>query len=118
MSKFSWGIVIVVGLILLAVIAGLFLFFPFFGHMGSYRYGEMMGPGMMGGYSLFGIILPFLLIALIVAGIVWVIQLAGRGQGGGMQPPPETPLDILKRRYATGEITKKQYEKIKRDLGG
>ena len=29
----------------------------------------------------------------------------------------ETPLDIAKRRYAQGEITKEQYEEIKRILG-
>ena len=28
----------------------------------------------------------------------------------------ETPLDIAKRRYAQGEITKEQYEEIKRTL--
>ncbi len=28
----------------------------------------------------------------------------------------ETPLDILKARYARGEITKQQFEEMKRDL--
>jgi uncharacterized membrane protein len=28
----------------------------------------------------------------------------------------ETPLDILKRRYAQGEITKQQFDEMKRDL--
>lgn len=28
----------------------------------------------------------------------------------------ETPLDILRRRYANGEITKEQYEEMKKEL--
>ena len=30
----------------------------------------------------------------------------------------ESPLDIAKRRYAAGEITPEEFEKIKRDIGG
>ena len=30
----------------------------------------------------------------------------------------ETPLDILKRRYAKGEVTKNEFEQMKKDLEG
>ena len=30
--------------------------------------------------------------------------------------PPETPLEILQRRYARGEVTKEEYETIRHDL--
>jgi hypothetical protein len=33
------------------------------------------------------------------------------------QPKEETALDILKKRYARGEITKEQFESMKRDIG-
>ena len=30
----------------------------------------------------------------------------------------ESPLEVLKKRYANGEITSEEYEKIKRDIQG
>jgi putative membrane protein len=36
-------------------------------------------------------------------------------RGGGS---PETPLEILQRRYAMGEITKEEFERIRNDLQG
>ena len=41
-------------------------------------------------------------------------QHPGMQQGTGRET--ESSLDILKRRYAKGEITKDEYEQIKRDL--
>lgn len=36
------------------------------------------------------------------------------GQGPGTYP--ETPLEILKKRYARGEITREQFEEMKQDI--
>jgi mono/diheme cytochrome c family protein/uncharacterized membrane protein len=55
---------------------------------------------------------------LIVAIIVLVVYLLVRGSwSGGPGPTPhETALDILKKRYARGEITKEQFDEMKKDL--
>lgn len=54
------------------------------------------------------------LILLIGAAIWWLAR------GSGAQPrerlPGESPLDILRRRYAAGEITKEQFDGMKKDL--
>ncbi len=51
--------------------------------------------------------------ALVVLGAVYLVQMATRG---GKSPGQETPLDILKKRYAKGEITKEEFERMKDDL--
>jgi putative membrane protein len=55
---------------------------------------------------------------LIIAALVWVSRLAwdrvgSRGERGS---GPETPLDILQRRYARGEIGKEEFEEKRKDL--
>jgi len=47
--------------------------------------------------------------------VVWLARNAGRTALGASAG--EAPLDILKARYAKGEITKEQLDAIKRDLG-
>jgi len=36
--------------------------------------------------------------------------------GHGMEAGAETPMDILKKRYAKGELTREEFEQMKRDL--
>lgn len=97
----------------------------------------MMGPGMMGGYggyggmmggygfNPFGMILSFGFWALIIGGgilfVVWLARNANAStiaqRGGLSYGSNESPLDILKVRYARGEINKEQFDAIKQDLG-
>ncbi len=77
---------------------------------GRYYAPHMMGGGWWWMWLVWagGFVIFLLLIYLLVAGL----RNAGRPAG----PPPETPLDILKKRYAKGEITRAEYEQMKKDL--
>ncbi len=54
----------------------------------------------------------------IIAIIIWLlINRSNRyGNQTHLNQNFESPLDILKKRYAKGEITKEQYEQMKKDL--
>ncbi len=89
------------------------------------RYGY--GPNMMwsgsGGYGMF--LGPLFLILILVAGFAAVILLvrwlgpSGNGQihHHHLSSPPKMPLDILKERFARGEIDKDEFEERRKILG-
>lgn len=81
---------------------------------GISRWGWGFGPMMMTGYGGFGWlgwIFPILWWALVIFGVVAAVRwLAKRGKSG-------SALDLLKERYAKGEITKQQFEEMKKDIG-
>ncbi len=79
----------------------------------------MMSWGGYGGYgmSVFGGLFMLLFWGLIVLGILFVVRrLWDKGQSGAGAGRGDAPLEVLKRRYARGEIGKEEYERIKRDL--
>ncbi|MGA2140964.1 MAG: SHOCT domain-containing protein [Brevinematales bacterium] len=83
-----------------------------FGSDMMWNYG--FGPGMMGWFGWGGMLmgLIFLLILIMV-----VIILTRSIKGGSLiSPTADTPLDILKKRYAKGEISKDDFDRIKKDL--
>ena len=57
---------------------------------------------------------------LIVAAILWAfIRITRNRQQSGSASDSsraESPLDILKKRYARGEISKEEFEQIKKDI--
>jgi putative membrane protein len=56
------------------------------------------------------------LIFLALAGFIVYIVMQSRKSGESRGQPNETPLDILKKRYAKGDITKEEFESLKRDI--
>jgi putative membrane protein len=69
-----------------------------------------------GGHWLAGVFMVLFWV-LVAAGIVALVRSLARS-GGGSAAPPESPLDILKRRYARGEIDKAEFEQKKKDILG
>ncbi|MHB8916316.1 MAG: SHOCT domain-containing protein [Thiobacillus sp.] len=76
----------------------------------------MMDGYGMGGFG-FGGIFMILWWALIIVGIVALVKWLATSSGGdGRRGGDSTALDILKQRYARGEIDEQEFQKRKRDL--
>ena len=75
-------------------------------YMSSHGWG-MMGFGMIG-VTLFWI--------LLIVGIVLLAKMLWSSGSGPGRTQEKSPLDILKERYAQGEIEKEEFEQKKRDL--
>ena len=55
--------------------------------------------------------------AILIVGIIVLVRLVGRDSGrAAATPAEETALDVLKKRYARGEIGKQEFEEKRRDL--
>ena len=55
--------------------------------------------------------------AVIIFLLVWILTRTGTSEPTKLETNKEdSPLDILKKRYAMGQITKVEYEEMKQDL--
>lgn len=101
------------GVFLLAagLLAPLWMSFAMDGMMGNG--GQWTGPwhGWMGGmgFAWMAMLGFWLVVAIGFMLLIRAIDLRRRGRD-------EAPLDIAKRRYAAGEISRDEYERIRRDL--
>ena len=75
------------------------------------------------GWGWGGMLLMMLFWVLVLGGLIALILLAvsawGRSrtsQSGETRASSDRAIEILKERYARGEITKEQYEQMRRDL--
>ena len=83
--------------------------------MPRYYYGPHMWEG---GWWFLGPFSMFLFFAVAVAVVVLLVRWLG-GAGPGMGPAArQTPLDILRERFARGEIDKAEFEDRKKGLDG
>ncbi len=74
----------------------------------------MMHGGDYGWGMGFGWIWMIFFWGLVIAGIVYFVQTVTRKSG--TSNVSETPHDILKKRFAKGEISKEEFERMKDDL--
>lgn len=78
---------------------------PGYGHgfWGGHSGGWFMGPVMM-----------LILIAVVVVVVIWIVRQAGgnanRHPSGHNRSSDKTPLEILKERFAKGEIDEEEFE--------
>ncbi len=92
--------------------------------MGYGRYGSGFNNMMNGGW---GILLWLLFGALIIAGVVllvlWAMRSSTRHSASGGPTPPQAvghdeAVAVARKRLASGEITKEEYDHIMGALGG
>ena len=131
MRRSGWAIGIVIALVLILLVGGGLFASGNWGR--GYGWG-MMGPGMTlapalrsgasagvggwGGFPFMGPIFGLVFVCLIIGGAVWFVQSRSREESrlGSGPTATGTPLEILKRRYASGEVTKEQLEDMRRTL--
>ncbi len=75
---------------------------------------NMMG-GFFGGWNYLWMIFVFIFIAAVIAGAILLIVLLVK-KTSRSAPDIDAPLGILKKRYAKGEITKKEFDTMKKDI--
>ena len=103
------GIIVVVAIILPSIMGAV--------SGGQYGGWGMMGPGIMGGFG-WGWLMPIFMIlfwGLVIWGIVALVR-GLSGSRGSDSSTTDSALELLKRRYARGEINKEEYEEKKKDL--
>ena len=79
---------------------------PYNSSMGNWNH--MMGYGYGGGFM-------WLIVLVLVGAVIYFLLQASKSKGSAVSTT-ETPLDILKKRYAKGEIDKEEFDRKKEDL--
>jgi putative membrane protein len=87
-------------------------------------WGQDGGPwGMHMGWNSWGIgmmIMMFLFWAALIVAIIffvrWLITSGHTGPAASSPPQTDSALDILKKRYARGEVSKQEFDDMRRDL--
>ena len=91
-----------------------------FAQWGQGYCGYGMGPGMMGGWGMgwFGMIFMIVFWVLVIVGLVFLIKwlIQSTKSDKDVMRVGTRALDILKERYARGEIDKEEFQRMRADL--
>lgn len=110
--------ILVIGAVLIAIVIGSFFLMAQYhsGHYwngdGDYHHDHMME--FSSGWGWIMMLMMLLFWGLIVWALIWGIRSFSRSDSDR----DNRPLEILKRRYASGEIDREEFESKKRDLQG
>ena len=75
---------------------------------------DYWGRSMNNGYGIWGFIFMLTIMVLVIAGVIAVVHYLNHDTREHNQG--ESALDLLKKRYANGEIDKKEYEEKRKVL--
>ncbi|MBW6485587.1 MAG: SHOCT domain-containing protein [Syntrophobacterales bacterium] len=103
MKKYFAAVIMTIGVLSLASAGEAFY---------GLRGGGCLGP-LNFGYG--GMFMGMILLIVLIAAAIWFFT-RGAGSRNYGQFQRETPLDILKKRYARGEIAKEEFDRSKKDL--
>ncbi len=101
------------------IIGGILLVLVIVGSLFSGGWGWRGGGGMMGGFGSewLMVVIRVLFWVLVIWGIIALTRGVRHGSGTHSHSEHmESALEVLKRRYASGEISKEEYEEKKKDL--
>jgi putative membrane protein len=71
-----------------------------------------------GGTFWFGRLFMFFWVIVIIAVVIMLLRHSTRFHGYRSEWHTQTALDVLKKRYASGEIDKKEYDEKRKDIEG
>ena len=77
--------------------------------------GTMGGWGHMG-YGWYGGGLMWLILIIVAVVVIYFVLNRNKNRETLDDSDRESPMDILKKRYAKGDITKEEFDRLKRDI--
>ncbi|MGM0643411.1 MAG: SHOCT domain-containing protein [Thermodesulfobacteriota bacterium] len=82
----------------------------YYGPQGRGGWNHMMGYGGFGG------IFMWIILIVIAAVIIYFVINRSKTTGDSENSTGESPTEILKKRYAKGEITKEEFDRVKKEI--